>query len=69
MPEEGIIFKCNHEVGRDGTLADLCSQNDAVILATGRDVAARDTHTDLHRACALEVLHSGETCATWMAAT
>lgn len=35
MQQEGISFKCNTEVGKDVTLNGLCSQNDAVIMATG----------------------------------
>ena len=35
MQQEGITFKCNAEVGKDVTLNGLCSQNDAVIMATG----------------------------------
>eukprot|EP00928_Gymnodinium_smaydae_P023190 TRINITY_DN1922_c0_g1_i5.p1 TRINITY_DN1922_c0_g1~~TRINITY_DN1922_c0_g1_i5.p1 ORF type:complete len:2308 (-),score=461.78 TRINITY_DN1922_c0_g1_i5:58-6777(-) len=35
LKEEGIEFKYNTEVGRDVMLADLCAQQDAVILATG----------------------------------
>ena len=33
--QEGIVFKCNTEVGRDVSLGSLCNQNDAVILSTG----------------------------------
>jgi len=35
MQQEGITFKCNLEVGKDVTLNELCSKNDAVIMATG----------------------------------
>nr|ATC20501.1 symbiodinium glutamate synthase [Tridacna squamosa] len=46
LQQEGIVFKCNTEVGRDVTLGNLCNQNDAVILATGatmwRDMRSTD---------------------------
>jgi len=35
LKDEGIEFKFNTEVGKDVTMAELCTQNDAVILATG----------------------------------
>lgn len=35
LQQEGIVFKCNTEVGRDVSLGDLCNKNDAVIMATG----------------------------------
>jgi len=35
LKDEGIEFKFNFEVGRDATMAQLCSESDAVILATG----------------------------------
>jgi len=35
LKDEGIEFKYNTEVGKDVSLAELCTQNDAVIMATG----------------------------------
>jgi len=35
LKDEGIEFKYNCEVGKDVTLAELCTQNDAVVMATG----------------------------------
>lgn len=46
MEREGIEIKCNTEIGRDVSLSDLCTLNDAVILATGatqcRDMLATE---------------------------
>jgi glutamate synthase (NADPH/NADH) len=35
LKQEGIVFKYNTEVGKDVQLEELCTQNDAVICATG----------------------------------
>jgi glutamate synthase (NADPH/NADH) small chain len=35
LEDGGIIFKLGFEVGRDGSLADLRAQHDAVLIATG----------------------------------
>ncbi|OLQ13339.1 Glutamate synthase [NADH] [Symbiodinium microadriaticum] len=46
MQQEGITFKCNTEVGKDVTLNGLCSQNDAVIMATGATMWREMRNTD-----------------------
>jgi glutamate synthase (NADPH/NADH) small chain len=38
MEEEGIVFKCNTEVGKDITLEELQRTNDAVVLAGGSTI-------------------------------
>jgi len=38
MEEDGIIFKCNTEVGKDVTLEELQRNNDAVVLAGGSTI-------------------------------
>ena len=38
MQEDGIVFKCNTEVGKDVTLDELQRNNDAVVLAGGSTV-------------------------------
>lgn len=35
LAEAGVEFRCNFEVGRDASLADLRSRHDAVLIATG----------------------------------
>jgi len=38
MEEDGIVFKCNTEVGKDITLEELQRNNDAVVLAGGSTI-------------------------------
>jgi glutamate synthase (NADPH/NADH) small chain len=38
MEDEGIVFKCNTEVGKDITLEELQRTNDAVVLAGGSTI-------------------------------
>lgn len=35
LEQSGVTFKMNHQIGRDGTLADLRNTHDAVLIATG----------------------------------
>ncbi|CAM3765641.1 glutamate synthase subunit beta [Mucilaginibacter galii] len=38
MEEDGIVFKCNTEIGKDITLEELQRNNDAVVLAGGSTI-------------------------------
>jgi glutamate synthase (NADPH/NADH) small chain len=38
MEEDGVVFKCNTEIGKDISLDDLSRSNDAVVLAGGSTI-------------------------------